>query len=62
MNERLTLSVAEAAEQLGVCTKVVYSLTHTDGFPVIKLGRRTRISRVGLYEWVRKHEQRRVEA
>lgn len=53
MNETLTLSVAEAAEQLGVCIKTVYNLTHRADFPVIRIGRRTRISREGLREWVK---------
>lgn len=61
MNEQLTISVAEAAKQLGVCTKTVYDLTHRADFPVIKIGRRTRISREGLAEWVRNQEQNRTE-
>lgn len=59
MNESLTISVAEAAEQLGVCVKTVYDLTHRPGFPVIKIGRRTRVSREGLAEWVRRQENRK---
>ena len=61
MNESLTMSVAEAAEQLGICTKSCYTLTHRADFPVIKIGRRTRISREGLREWVRSQEQNRME-
>lgn len=61
MEERLTLSVEEAARELGVCSKVVYSLTHRADFPTIKIGRRTRISREGLREWVRKQENNVVE-
>ena len=30
---RLTLSVAEAAKELGICTKNVYTLTHRADFP-----------------------------
>lgn len=59
--EKLTLSVDEAAEQIGVCRKTMYNLTHVQGFPVIKIGRRTRISYEGLREWVRKNEQNKVE-
>ena len=62
MNERLTMSVAEAAQQLGICTKSVYTLTHRQDFPTIKIGRRTRISREGLAEWVRRQDQSRTEA
>lgn len=57
MAESLTMSVQEAAEHLGICTKTVYTLTHRQDFPTIKIGRRTRISREGLAEWVRKQEQ-----
>lgn len=57
----LTLSVAEAAKALGVCEKTVYTLTHRQDFPTIKIGRRTRISREGLAEWVRQQEQNRTE-
>ena len=50
--ERLTLSVPEAAAELGVSSKTVYNLIHTDGFPVLWLGRCARISREGLRRWV----------
>lgn len=60
MNENLTMSVAEAAQQLGICTKSCYTLTHRQDFPTIKIGRRTRISREGLREWVRQQEQNRM--
>lgn len=61
MNGSLTMSVAEAAEQLGICTKSLYTLTHRQDFPTVKIGRRTRISREGLKEWVRRQEQNRGE-
>ena len=61
MNENLTMSVAEAAKSLGVCEKTVYTLTHRRDFPTVKIGRRTRISRDGLAEWVRQQEQNRSE-
>lgn len=59
--ESLTMSVEEAAQQLGICTKIAYQLTHRADFPTIKIGRRTRVSREGLREWVRNQEQNRVE-
>ena len=61
MNESLTISVAEAAEQLGLCVKSAYTLTHRQDFPTVKIGRRTRVSRAGLAEWVRRQEQNRTE-
>lgn len=59
--ETLTMSVEEAAQQLGICTKIAYQLTHRADFPTIKIGRRTRVSREGLREWVRSQEQNRME-
>lgn len=56
MNERtqkLTYSVPEAAACIGVCTKTMYNLIHTAGFPVIWIGRKPLISIEGLQEWVR---------
>lgn len=61
MNDRLTMSVAEVAKALGVCEKTVYTLTHRADFPAIRIGRRTRVSREGLREWVRNQEQNRME-
>lgn len=57
MENTLTMSVEEAARELGICIKSVYTLTHRADFPTIKIGRRTRISRAGLAEWVRQQEQ-----
>lgn len=61
MSESLTMSVQEAAQQLGICVKSLYNLTHRQDFPTVKIGRRTRISREGLREWVRRQEQNRTE-
>lgn len=60
MNNTLTMSVEQASEQLGVCVKTVYTLTHRADFPVIRIGRRTLISREGLQEWVRKQTEVRA--
>ncbi len=61
MNERLTMSIAEAAAELGVCEKTVYTLTHRRDFPTIKIGRRTRVSREGLRAWVLTQQQNNTE-
>lgn len=50
--ERLTMSVEEAAQALGVSRKVAYRLIHRKGFPVLWLGRCARVSREGLRRWV----------
>ena len=59
--QRLTLSVSEMSEELGISTKTGYALTHIPGFPVIRIGHRVRVSREGLAEWVRKNETNNVE-
>lgn len=61
MAERLTMTVKEAAEQLGVSLPTVYNLTHRADFPTVKIGYRTLISTAGLAEWVRNQEQNRKE-
>ena len=59
--QRLTISVAEMAEELGISTKTAYNLTHVQGFPAILIGHRVRVSREGLAEWVRNNETNTVE-
>lgn len=51
--ERIAVSVAEAAEMLGMCPKTVYQLTRRADFPAFKNGNRTIISVEGLREWVK---------
>lgn len=53
MPERMTMTVREAAKELGICDKVCYNLTHRADFPSYKIGHRTVVSREGLREWVR---------
>lgn len=50
--ERLTMSVEETAQALGVSRKVVYNLIHQEGFPVLWIGRCARVNREGLRRWV----------
>ena len=60
--QRLTMSVPEAAEELGISPKKAYELAHTADFPAFKLGTRTRVSRDGLREWVRKRSEKEEAA
>lgn len=60
--ERLTMSVAEAAEELGVSTATAYTLVHRADFPALWIGKRVRVSREGLREWVRMQAQNRNAA
>lgn len=48
----VAVSVAKAAEMLGVSRPTVYSLIHQSGFPAFKVGNRTLISVSGLKAWV----------
>ena len=50
--EKIALSVAEAAEALGVSKPTVYELIHRGDFPCFKIGTRQLISRSGLEAWV----------
>lgn len=51
--EKLTLTVPEAAELLGMCKARVYELSRMPSFPSFKCGSRTVISAEGLREWVK---------
>lgn len=51
--QKLTYSVDEAAEALGVCRQTVYTLIHSSSFPSLKVGGRWKISAELLAEWVR---------
>ncbi len=60
MNEKLLLSVGEAAEMLGVSRRLVYDLIHAEGFPAVKLGGRRFIHRELLAEWMKARAQKGV--
>ena len=42
--ERLTMTVEEAAQALGISRKAVYNLIHQEGFPVLWIGRCARVN------------------
>lgn len=50
--EKLTYSVQEAAEVVGISTSRMYQLVKSKGFPVVQIGRRLRVSKKGLERWV----------
>jgi excisionase family DNA binding protein len=50
--ERLTMSVREAAHALGISTSLVYELVRVGRLPGIRLGRRVVISRSALERFV----------
>lgn len=52
------LNVQQAAEYLGVCDEVVYTLVHREDFPGFRIGRIWRIDAQRLGEWVRQQSGR----
>ena len=59
--QRLTMSVSEMSDELGISSKTGYALTHIPGFPVLRIGHRVRISWTGLAEWVKANEGNKLE-
>ena len=60
-NKKLTLTVAEAAELLGVSLPTAYELAHSEGFPTLRIGRKLLISRAGLELWVDRRASNEAE-
>ena len=50
--EKLTLSVAEAAEVVGISVRSMYDLVKTQGFPTIRIRNRLLVSVPGLTRWL----------
>ncbi len=51
-DERLALTVPEAAKVPGIGTTLLYELVDRDEIPAVRLGRAVRISRRALEEWI----------
>lgn len=51
LNEKVLLSVAEAAQVLGVCRDTVYDLAAAERIPARRIGTRLMIPRLRLEEW-----------
>ena len=54
--DRITISVNEAAQMLGVSRPTLYGLMKNADFPAFKLGGRRLISRDGLIKWIADQE------
>lgn len=54
-NERIGITVKEAAELLGLSDKTVYTLTHRADFPAVRNGRKVIILRKRLESWLEAH-------
>jgi len=50
--EKLTYSVKEAAEALGVSESKMYQIIRMDGFPLLTIGGRRLVPVSGLARWV----------
>lgn len=61
MAEKMALSVAEAAEALGISRRSLYNLIKSDGFPVLELGGRRVIPVDLLQEWMHKRVEGRKQ-
>jgi len=53
--EKITLTVHEMAEALGISLPTAYRLAHKAGFPTLPVGRKLLIPKDGLEKWV--HDQ-----
>lgn len=58
---KLTLSIPEAASQLGVSDNTMRQLARTEGFPAFNVGTRLLISAKGLEAWVEKQSRKGVQ-
>lgn len=50
--EKYTMSVDEMASAIGISRPKAYELVNSEGFPVIRIGRRIRIPVSGLERWI----------
>jgi excisionase family DNA binding protein len=53
--ERLTISVEEMAKELGISKPTAYTLANSEGFPILKIGKRKVVPVQGLQEWVKRN-------
>lgn len=60
--KRDAISVATAAELLGVCKKTLYVYIHSGELPTFKLGRRRLIRRKSLDEFLQQLERKQLSA
>lgn len=60
MQTKLTLTVEEVGELLGISRPTAYELTKRSDFPVLRIGRRIVIPVDGLNEWVKANTGQKV--
>ena len=57
-SEKLTLSVPEAAQIVGVSQSQMYEIVKIKGFPTIHIGRRLLVSVKGLERWIEEQAEK----
>lgn len=57
VNERLLLTVEEAAQHLGIGRTLAWQLVQKGELPVVRLGRCVRVPRRALEEWIARQAQ-----
>lgn len=57
VNERMLLTVEEAAQRLGIGRTLAWQLVRKGELPVVRLGRCVRVSRRALEEWIARQAQ-----
>lgn len=58
VSQKLTLSVTEAAQRLGVSRTTMYQIVKIKGFPTVQIGNRVLVSVRGLEKWVDEQAQK----
>ncbi|VUZ26580.1 Uncharacterised protein [Acetobacterium wieringae] len=56
--EKLTYTVKEAADLIGISQPKMYEMVKIEGFPVIKIGRAIRIPKVEFKDWLSREATR----
>ena len=59
---KMTLTVQEAAQLVGVCKPKMYELVRTGKFHSIKVGKKILISRSSLMDWLKEGDKHGAEA
>ena len=57
-SEKLTLSVPEAAQIVGVSQSIMYEIVKIKGLPTIHIGRRLLVSAKGLERWIEEQAEK----
>ena len=58
-SKKMTLSVDELAEALGISRTYAYYLMCAEGFPSIKLGKRRLVTKEALSKWLEEQQQKK---